>query len=325
MTLRQPFKTIIVVFLLTAASWSQALPGADELIKAINDRPNLWSLDRPFHLEADFVTQLDKPETGHVSWKYQVRGKWKQEISLVRYQQITVQNGDEEFTARNLSYSPLAIREIRQLFVPVRVETSKWEVKKLKQTEHGSVACLELQKIPKDVWKREVCLDTSTKRVISDETKNDSSSTKYEYSDYLPFLGQEYPRTLKFFREGSPVLTIVVTALEERSYTDADFVPPANAIVRKKCLNMIRPKVIKDPDPTYPVVERASHHTGTSIVSLTVLPDGSVDDVHLIGSSYPGMNEITQQIVKEWKFKPAMCGSEPVATDIEVDVNFRLR
>jgi TonB family protein len=72
-------------------------------------------------------------------------------------------------------------------------------------------------------------------------------------------------------------------------------------------------------------VERASHHTGTSIVSLTVLPDGSVDDVHLIGSSYPGMNEITQQIVKEWKFKPAMCGSEPVATDIEVDVNFRLR
>ena len=60
--------------------------------------------------------------TGHLSWKYQVRGRWKQEISLVNYQQITVRKADEEFAARNLSYSPLAMRELRQVFVPERAE-----------------------------------------------------------------------------------------------------------------------------------------------------------------------------------------------------------
>jgi hypothetical protein len=28
--------------------------------------------------------------------------------------------------------------------------------------------------------------------------------------------------------------------------------------------------------------------------------------------------------LKDWKFKPAMCGAEPVVTDIQVVVDFRL-
>jgi hypothetical protein len=60
MTFRQLVETVLSMFLLAATCLSQAPPTAEELVKSINDRTSLWSLDRPFHLEADFVTQLDK-------------------------------------------------------------------------------------------------------------------------------------------------------------------------------------------------------------------------------------------------------------------------
>jgi TonB family protein len=322
MTINRLLRTIVAVAFLSSASFSQT-PTTVELLKAINDRDNLWSGDRSFHLEADFVTQLGGPETGHVSWKWENNDEWKQELTLKAYHQITVQKGDQLFTARNLSFTPLPVGEIRQVLTPLLVQADKWEVKKAKQ--HGSMDCIELRGTSKGDWKREVCLSADTRQVISDEIKNDFESHRYEFSDYQPFRNHLYPRTLKMIRDGNPVLTIVVTLLEDQSYAAGEFVPPQNAIVRRKCQGMILPKALKTPDPVYPSSELEKHVSGTSIVSLTVMPDGSVDDVHLIGSSSGDMDKVTQQIVRTWKFEPAMCGSEAVAADIQVQVNFRLR
>jgi protein TonB len=88
---------------------------------------------------------------------------------------------------------------------------------------------------------------------------------------------------------------------------------------------MIHPVALKTPDPAYPRSASQNRIGGTATVALTVLPDGSVDNVQLIGSAGKEMDQITQEIVKTWKFKPAMCGNEPVASDIRVDMNFRLR
>jgi TonB family protein len=64
---------------------------------------------------------------------------------------------------------------------------------------------------------------------------------------------------------------------------------------------------------------------GDTSVAMTVLTDGSVTDVRLIGTSSRSMDEVTLQTLKGWKFKPAMCGSEPVVSDLEVVVSFRVQ
>ena len=64
---------------------------------------------------------------------------------------------------------------------------------------------------------------------------------------------------------------------------------------------------------------------GDTIVSMAVLADGSVGDIQLIGSATHSMDDATLQTLKGWKFKPATCGAEPVVSDIEVVVSFRLR
>lgn len=64
---------------------------------------------------------------------------------------------------------------------------------------------------------------------------------------------------------------------------------------------------------------------GDTAVSMTVLTDGSVDNIQLVGSSTRAMDEATLQTLKSWRFKPAMYGTEAVVSDIEVVVSFRLR
>jgi TonB family protein len=64
---------------------------------------------------------------------------------------------------------------------------------------------------------------------------------------------------------------------------------------------------------------------GETTVATTVLTDGSVADIRLIGSATHSMEWATLQTLKGWKFNPALCGPEPVVSDIEVVVSFRLK
>jgi protein TonB len=87
---------------------------------------------------------------------------------------------------------------------------------------------------------------------------------------------------------------------------------------------MRHPIPVKTPDPAYPKSASQNRLMGDTTVAMTVLANGSVTDVRLVGSAARSMDDATLQTLKGWKFKPAMCGTEPVVSDIEVVVSFRL-
>ena len=64
---------------------------------------------------------------------------------------------------------------------------------------------------------------------------------------------------------------------------------------------------------------------GDTIVAMTILTDGSVSGIQLVGSAARSMDDATLQTLRSWKFKPAMCGADPVVSDIEVVVSVRLQ
>ena len=88
---------------------------------------------------------------------------------------------------------------------------------------------------------------------------------------------------------------------------------------------MTHPEVVWSPDPSYPPEARDKHLEGTTVLALTVRPDGSVENVQSVLEAGAGMDEAARAAVAAWKFKPAMCGSDPVITDIKVEVELRLR
>jgi protein TonB len=81
---------------------------------------------------------------------------------------------------------------------------------------------------------------------------------------------------------------------------------------------------LKTPDPLYPKSASKNRLMGDSTVAMTVLTDGSVSDIQLIGRATESMDEATLQTLRSWRFKPAMCGADPVVSDIVVVVSFRL-
>jgi hypothetical protein len=63
---------------------------------------------------------------------------------------------------------------------------------------------------------------------------------------------------------------------------------------------------------------------GDTTVSMTVLTDGSVGDVAIIGRASQTMDEATLNALNRWRFIPARCGTEPVVSDFIVMESFRL-
>ncbi len=82
---------------------------------------------------------------------------------------------------------------------------------------------------------------------------------------------------------------------------------------------------IRTPNPLYPKSASQNRISGDTTVAMTVLTDGSVTDIQLVGSSGHSLDDATLNTLRTWKFKPAMCGNEPVVSDIHVVVSFRLQ
>jgi TonB family protein len=315
----------------TSIGFGQSTSAKDQLAFAAGDRVDIRSVGaKPFQLEADFTAQVNIPLGGHLVWKWSNKQLWSQEFTMDDYRQLNIRNGDKLYIARNAPFTPLRIKELEDLLNVFWFDAKYWQIKKVKRQVNDGVEmeCLEIRaRSGHHVWnpKRIACLDPTTKNVLSDETKDENEFRQKEFSQYEPFGEHSYPRQMKLLVNGSTFLNVKITSLRESAFDEATFRPSPGAIVRRQCENMIPPKAVKTPDPTYPRSAVQNNLGGTVTVAVTVLPDGSVGDVQLIGSAGHEMDQVTREVVQGWKFKPAMCGSEPVTADIQVEINFQLQ
>ena len=283
---------------------------------------------KPFQLDADFTAQTNVPQDGHFTLKWVNKNLWSQEITIGGYRQLNIRKGDILYISRNGRFTPLRVKELLDLLDVFSAESDSWQIKKIKQQARDGVEaeCMEIRARTGrhgSNTKTTLCINPATKEVLTEEAKDETEYTRKEFINYQPFREHSYPQQLRLSINGSMVLQVKISSLRESSFDDSGFVPPRGAIARRQCEHMTYPVAIKQPDPTYPRSASQNGIGGTSIVALTVLPDGSVDDVQLIGRAGHEMDQVTQEIVKTWKFKPAMCGNDPVAYDITVQVAFR--
>jgi TonB family protein len=279
-----------------------------------------------FELVVDFTAQEKLPSQGHLTLKWKSKEQWWRLIELGSYKQIDVRNDGWLYTSRNSSSTPVRVRQLIQLLHFGEDAKDLVTDKRQQMMEYGfPVDCLRVRKKhEKDSPPHQVCLNGSHE--ISSDTWWDlpDSPTREEFADYFSFANHRYPRTLQLVENGSRVVKANVKSLSARVLNEVLLTKPEGAIERRQCDNWKPPQAVKTPDPPYP--PSASHNgtIGDSIVSMTVLADGSATDFQLIGSATKAMDQSTLDTLKKWKFKPATCGSEPVVSDVEVIVSFRL-
>lgn len=84
------------------------------------------------------------------------------------------------------------------------------------------------------------------------------------------------------------------------------------------------PRILYQPDPEYSEEARKAKYQGTVVLWVVVGPDGRTKDIRVQRSLGLGLDEKAIEAVKTWKFEPARKDGQPVAVQINVEVNFRL-
>jgi TonB family protein len=84
------------------------------------------------------------------------------------------------------------------------------------------------------------------------------------------------------------------------------------------------PKARFTPDPEYPEVARQQKLQGRTILWLVVNKQGEPEHIRIYEPVGGGLDDRAVEAVQRWKFFPAMHDGQPVAVQINVEVNFRL-
>ena len=318
-----PIALLICILPLTAVSEDKA---SEQLLMDARHQANIFHKDaEPFQLEADFSAQTQLPLQGHVTLKWESRDHWWRKIVMADFVQVDIHNAERQYTVRNAAFTPQIVQELTRLLEFNDYATGT--VKKQKRSSEGGtdLTCLHMEKKGLGHMTYEICINPAALEIVRNESTFVPDDKHIErYTEYSDFQGRRYPRKLELLANGSKLISLTIKDLASSAFDEALLMPPKGAIERSFCKGMVPPVPIKTPDPLYPKSASENRMMGDTVVTLTILTDGSVGDVQLLESATQSMNSATLQTLKTWKFKPAMCGTEPVITDISVAVSFRL-
>lgn len=84
------------------------------------------------------------------------------------------------------------------------------------------------------------------------------------------------------------------------------------------------PVLVTKIEPEYSEEARKAKYSGTVLLSIVVDSNGLPRDIHVIRPLGLGLDEKAVEAVMKWRFRPGMKGGHAVATQAQVEVNFRL-
>ncbi|HEY6344708.1 MAG TPA: TonB family protein [Bryobacteraceae bacterium] len=82
-------------------------------------------------------------------------------------------------------------------------------------------------------------------------------------------------------------------------------------------------KLVNKTTPAYPPLAKAARIQGTVQLTVTIAPDGTVQNIELI-SGDPLLVQAATDAVKQWVYQPTLLNGNPVAVITQVNVNFTL-
>ena len=107
---------------------------------------------------------------------------------------------------------------------------------------------------------------------------------------------------------------------------DSDVPQPGNGVKPPAVIAGVKaPVVISTPSAEYSREARKKQIEGTVMLSLVVSKEGLPTDVQVVNGLGYGLDEKAVDAARQYRFQPATKDGKPVAVQIKIEVNFRLR
>ncbi|HTJ87919.1 MAG TPA: TonB family protein [Terriglobales bacterium] len=81
---------------------------------------------------------------------------------------------------------------------------------------------------------------------------------------------------------------------------------------------------IKNVTPVYPQMAKIARVQGPVVLAAIIGKDGSIQNLHVISTASPLLNQAAMDAVKQWRYRPYILNGEPVEVDTQITVNFSL-
>ena len=126
-------------------------------------------------------------------------------------------------------------------------------------------------------------------------------------------------------KDGTPVPVAAVIEVNFRLAQTPEPIAVASPASRPVAVGgaVMDSRVVQRVPPAYPPTARTARVQGTVQVSLTIGPDGRVQDVQPL--SGPGLlTQAAIQAVAQWVYQPFLLNGQPVSVQTTANVNFAL-
>jgi len=308
------------ILLVTVFAAGSLLAGSQEdrnpskLLAAAREQSDIFNTaPRPFLLEADLTVQLEAPVQGHLTIHWQSKNHWRRELEFGAYKETVVRVGESEYALRNVGFAPLRATQVVYL-----IEFAKQDARIAARSEKTHIrngallTCMGLEATGSN-GHYEMCADSATHEILSyNPWPYGLDGGSAEFSSYVGIEEMQFPKHLELRNGKVPAVTVNVTKLEDQALDANLLTPPPGATERRYCEVMTPPLMIQKPD-----IASLRGFSGDVHVRLqvTVLTDGSVGAIQVIGQNSAEAADRVRKLWKDARYKPAMCGTEPVVAD----------
>jgi len=297
---------------------------------------NVWSDGTPavkVRTEIKILYGKEKTAPGHyvVTWISPLR--WRDELEFSNYKRVRIHDSKGYWQQSTLSYTPEIILELDSVldFIPTLKIQPKEGLGEVETREKDGIQqkCTEVKRAAET--ERVLCFDGANEGLLSVEFPKTANLdppeiSRVEYSGLNKLADKLIPYQVHAFRDRT--LSVIAEVKEITPITEDDpglFAPPTNAEFWPSCDEMQSAELVKHVPPIYPTSARSNHQEGTVMFYGVIEADGTISHVTLIRSATPSLQSAAADAVRQWRYKPASCGSTPIRIQTSIKVNFRLK
>ncbi len=306
------------------------LPQARELARAANIASDLSQIET-YKLTAVVATNpgSTNSETGRITI-YRDKGRFRSDVEIKDYRETRIILGGRLHLWRSTPEPRTGLVTLGNLDRAWRIDLPGGPKRTISKTSMAKVGgmqayCFEVKQL--NPSKHRTCVDATTKLALV--TSNDAFQE--EFFDYATIEQVRFPQKIRLSADGKVALEIRDIRLEKTQLPPETFTFP-NEDPKIFRLNVLAcdsaitgGEVMLGKQPEYPPEARARHDTGTVFLYVVADGSGTVKYVGIETAPTLALAQASMEAVKQWKYSPAMCGTNPVFVEREVKVKFYIR
>jgi TonB family protein len=178
---------------------------------------------------------------------------------------------------------------------------------------------------------RILCFDEANGSLVSIEypRRDDPYAldiSKVEYSAFDNLGDKRIPHEVHAFRDKAVIVTTKITELTPITEEDPGlFAAPTNSEFWPQCGDIQTPELVNHVFPKYPTSAKMHGEQGRVVFYAVIETDGTLSHLTAIERLTPTLESAAADAIRQWRYKPAACGSTPIRVETSIPVDFWLQ